>query len=97
MLVIQGDYDERGLEQFRRKILKSNTTAGAAGDGWRVPIIPGSRAFDHDNVSCADWPALPYPPPIAEDKVQVYKDGRVLTGEERAAALASLVHTVPAS
>jgi hypothetical protein len=42
MLVVQGNYDERGLDQFRRKILQSNGPAG----NWRIPVIPGSKDFD---------------------------------------------------
>jgi len=42
LLIVQGNYDEKGLESFRRKLLQSNGPAG----NWRVPVIPGSKDFD---------------------------------------------------
>lgn len=52
VLVVQGNYDQRGLEQFRRKILQSTGPAG----NWRLPIIPGSKEFDIKSVQVRQSP-----------------------------------------
>jgi hypothetical protein len=89
MLVVQGNDDEHGLAGFRRKILQGTSPAGNGREPL-APVLPKENHARHQYSACSDWPAAPYPPPLTEDQLLVYKDGRKLEGPERAAALASL-------